>query len=118
MISYQNTKTNRNSSDINYDVRWTHSDFTSDELDVHLFDMNDTGELNISYDYQIEKYSDEDIHDIHQRILFIINQILSNDDISISSLELVLPEEKTYMLKAYNTSKYTNINKTVIDLFL
>lgn len=118
MISYQNTKTNRNSSDINYDVRWIHSDFTSDELDVHLFDMNDTGELNISYDYQTERYSDEDIHDIHQRILFIINQILSNNDISISSLELVLPEEKTYMLKAYNTSKYTNINKTVIDLFL
>ena len=118
MISYQNTKTNRNSSDINYDVRWTHSDFTSDELDVHLFDMNDTGELNISYDYQTERYSDEDIHDIHQRILFIINQILSNNDISISSLELVLPEEKIYMLKTYNKNKYTNINKTVIDLFL
>lgn len=118
MISYQNTKTNRNSSDINYDVRWTHSDFTSDELDVHLFDMNDTGELNISYDYQTERYSDEDIHDIHQRILFIINQILSNNDISISSLELVLPEEKIYMLKTYNQNKYTNINKTVIDLFL
>lgn len=118
MISYQNTKTNRNSSDINYDVRWTHSDFTSDELDVHLFDMNDTGELNISYDYQNERYSDEDIHDIHQRILFIINQILSNNDISISSLELVLPEEKIYMLKTYNQNKYTNINKTVIDLFL
>lgn len=118
MISYQNTKTNRNSSDINYDVRWTHSDFTSDELDVHLFDMNDTGELNISYDYQTERYSDADIHDIHQRILFIINQILSNNDISISSLELVLPEEKIYMLKTYNQNKYTNINKTVIDLFL
>ena len=118
MISYQNTKTNRNSSDIDYEVRWNHSDFTSDELDVHLFDMNDTGELNISYDYQTEKYSDEDIHDIHQRILFIISQILSTEDIYISSLELVLPEEKSYMLKTYNTNKYTNINKTVIDLFL
>lgn len=118
MISYQNTKTNRNSCDIDYEVHWNHSDYTSDELDIHLFDMNDTGKLNISYDYQIERYSDKDIADIHQRILFIINQILNNEDILVSSLELVVPEEKEYIFKTYNNSQYSNIEKTIIDLFL
>lgn len=118
MISYQNTKTNRNSCDVDYEVRWTHSDFTSDELDIHLFDMNDTGELNISYDYQIEKYSDSEINDIHQRILFIIEQVLSKGNLLISSLELILPNEKSYILNTYNSTQYSIIDKTVIDLFI
>lgn len=118
MISYQNTKTNRNSCDVDYSVTWNHSDFTSDELDIHLFDMNDTGELNISYDYQTEKYSDNEINSIHQRILNIISQVLTAGSSPLSSFSIVLPEEKEFMLSKYNSNTYSAIEKSVVDLFI
>ena len=119
MISYQNTKTEKDASDIKYDVRWTHSDFTSDELDIHLFDMNNYGTLNIAYDYQTAKYSLDDITNIHNRILYIIRQVLeSSSSLALNKISLVTPEEKYTILHKYNHDRYKKIDKTVIDLFL
>lgn len=61
MISYQINKSNGSINDIPYTTRWTHSNTNMDELDIHLFDINDTGELSIAYDYQLAKYTQEDI---------------------------------------------------------
>ena len=77
LISYQNSKTNRTSSDIPYTVRWTFNQNVADSMQIHLFDMNDEGELNVAYDYRTSKYNKIDILNIHRRILYIINQILS-----------------------------------------
>ncbi len=119
MISYQNTKTEKDASDIKYDVRWTHSDFTSDELDIHLFDMNNYGTLNIAYDYQTAKYSLDDITNIHNRILYIIKQVLeASSSLALNKINLVTPEEKYTILHKYNHDRYQRIDKTVIDLFL
>ena len=73
MISYQINKSNGSINDIPYTTRWTHSNTNMDELDIHLFDINDTGELSIAYDYQLAKYTQEDIVLFHKRILSIIN---------------------------------------------
>ena len=119
MISYQNTKTDKDVSNIKYDVRWTHSDFTSDELDIHLFDMNNYGDLNIAYDYQTSKYTLEDITNIHNRIINIIKQVLEADSsLELSQISLITPAERDILLCKYNHNRYTKIDKTVIDLFL
>ena len=119
MISYQNTKTEKNLSVVDYDVRWNHSDFTSDELDIHLFDMNNYGDLNIAYDYQIEKFTLDDIINTHNRILYIIKQVLeAKDSIALNKINLITPEEKYIILHKYNQDRYHKIEKTVIDLFL
>lgn len=118
LISYQNTKTNRNSSDIPYEVRWTFSHHTSDSLDIHIFDMNDTGSLNISYDYQTAKYSDEDITSLHLRILNIIDSVLEAENLLISDIKVVTPEEENYVLNVLNHSSYEyDKSLTLIDLF-
>lgn len=119
MISYQNTKTEKDLSVVDYDVRWNHSDFTSDELDIHLFDMNNCGDLNIAYDYQTEKFTLDDIINTHNRILYIIKQVLeSKDSPDLNKINLVTPEEKYIILHKYNQNRYHKIEKTVIDLFL
>lgn len=118
MISYQNTRTNKQSSEIDYDVIWTHSNYTCDELDIHLFDMNDLGSLNIAYDYQTSKYSLEDINDIHHRVINIIDQILyAKKNIFINEIELITLDEKENILTKYNNNIQPKITKTVIDLF-
>lgn len=117
MISYQINKSNGSINDIPYTTRWTHSNTNMDELDIHLFDINDTGELSIAYDYQLAKYTEKDIQQLHQRIISIINQVINNPNISTNQLELVLPEEKQFILNTYNKPINLPITKTVIDLF-
>ena len=118
LISYQNSRTNRNSSDIPYSVRWTFNKNVADSMQIHIFDMNDEGILNIAYDYRISKYNKSDILNIHSRILYIIHQILSNNNILVNDIDIVTPDEKNLLLNKLNKTfmKY-DYNKTVIDYF-
>lgn len=118
LISYQNSKTNRTSSDIPYTVRWTFNQNVADSMQIHLFDMNDEGELNVAYDYRTSKYNKIDILNIHRRILYIINQILSYNNIAINDIDIITPDEKNVLLNKFNNTfmEYDH-TKTVIDYF-
>ena len=63
------------------------------------------GNINIAYDYQIAKYTSQDIMDIHERILNMINQVLLNNEISINDFELVSEIEKQKLLVNFNSTK-------------
>ncbi|MFR2533862.1 MAG: amino acid adenylation domain-containing protein [Clostridia bacterium] len=118
LISYQNTRTNKNTAKVNYEVRWTFNDFVADAMQIHLFDMNDEGSLNIAYDYRLDKYSKEDIYQIHNRILYMIEQVLSLDSIFIQDIEIVTPEEKQKLLYDFNkTALCYDEHKTLVDFF-
>ena len=86
-MSYQNARSNKQTAGINYDSRWIGNNNISDDIDIHLYDMNDTGSINIAYDYLVSKYTIDDICAIHARILYVINQILENNDIKINEIE-------------------------------
>lgn len=118
LISYQNVRSSTQDSTTPFDIEWLHTNCISDSLDIHIFDMNDTGSFNIAYDYQITKYTESDVNQIHDRILHMINQILTNTDILIHDLELVTPKEKNEILNKFNRTKtdYPK-DKTVAELF-
>ena len=80
MLSYQVTKANDKTSEIPYEVEWIPSTTISNSIYIHLHDNNDDGKLNIAYDYQIEKYTKQDILNIHNRILHIIEQVLKYEN--------------------------------------
>ncbi|MGN1327187.1 MAG: amino acid adenylation domain-containing protein [Clostridia bacterium] len=118
LISYQNSKTNRTSSDIPYMVRWTFNQNVADSMQIHIFDMNDEGELNVAYDYRTTKYDKSDILNMHKRMLYIIHQILSTDNIAISDIDIITPDEKNLLLNTFNNTFIGyNHNQTVIDYF-
>ena len=118
LISYQNSKTNRNSSDIPYVVRWTFNNNVADSMQIHLFDMNDEGTLDVAYDYRLNKYSKKDIQDIHNRILYIIDQILLTPSIKIEDINIVTPDDKELILNKFNDTfmEYPH-DKTVVNYF-
>lgn len=118
LMSYQNVRSNKQSASIPYDARWISNSYISDDIDVHLYDMNDTGNITIAYDYLISKYSIDDICSIHARILNIINQILENTDIYLKDIEIVTPDEKHKILYEFNNTKadYPK-NQTITELF-
>lgn len=118
LISYQNSKTNRNSSDVPYSVRWTFNNNVADSIQIHIFDMNDENMLNVAYDYKINKYDKKEIDNIHSRILYIIEQIINCPNILISNIDIVTPEEKDLLLNKFNNTymEYDH-SKTVVDYF-
>lgn len=118
MLSYQVTKANDRNSKIPYEVEWIPSTTISNGVYVHLHDNDDNGNLNVAYDYQLEKYTKQDITNMHNRILHIIEQVLKNETCLEKNIEIVTPKEKDKIINVFNDT-YADYprNKTIVDLF-
>lgn len=117
VMSYQITKTN-SENDISYDTDWIFNGNCGDDLDIHLLDLNDTGSINISYDYRTNKYDKEEISAIHERILHMIHQVLNNENTSVHDIEIVTSKEKYEMLYKWNeTDAFYPSTDSVVSLF-
>ena len=79
---------------------------------VQFFDLNSTGEITIAYDYQTQIYSESEISAIHQRILYIMEQILQKETILLNKIEIVTPSEKQEILAL------TVISQLLLGFFL
>lgn len=117
LLSYQITKI-RTDDDMQYSSEWNFNGNVADDIDIHFFDLNDSGDINIAYDYKTSKYTDEDISNIHSRILHIISQVINNPSIFIKEISITTPKElqEILSLNAKNDCVYPN-NKTISQLF-
>ena len=118
LYSYQITKMNDNMDSLSHITSWAFNKTISDDLDIHMFEWNDNDSIQIAYDYRTSKYDEQDISDLHTRILHVINQILENNNILLKDIEIVTPEEKHQILFDFNNTKsdYPK-DKTIVDLF-
>lgn len=115
VLSYQITNTVND--EIDCDSHWVFNGTCADDLQIHMVDYNSTG-LNVFYDYKTHKYDVNDINNLHNRIENMIHQVLSNNEINVSDIEIVSPEEKSQILNDFNNWKVELPNdKNVIELF-
>ncbi len=116
LISYQINKAADDSS--NYVTNWLFSNCTNNDIDIHIYDFNTENIVNISYDYNINKYDRKDIDLIHPRILSIINQILENKELLLKDIDIATPDERIQILNDFNNTKvdYPR-DKSVVSLF-
>lgn len=105
LISYQITNTQTTEENINYSAEWTFNGCCSDNLAIHISDLNDTGCLNIDYDYKTSIYEKQDLENLHKRILNIIKQITKMDNILLKDIEIVTEEEKNELINTFNQTK-------------
>lgn len=101
-----------------YLADWLSNHCISGDLDINIYDLNSENAVNISYDYNLNKYSKEDICLIHPRILNIINQVLENHELLIKDIDIATKSEKHQILNEFNNTK-TNYpsGESVISLF-
>lgn len=116
ILSYQNSTINYDKTKVNYERMWNFSGYLAEPLNIHLCDM-DNGVTSIYYDYQIVKFTDEEIDQLHQRLLCILKQIMGNPSILLKEIDIVTPKEKKEILYEFN---HRNVsypkNKTIVDL--
>lgn len=117
MLSYQNARASIAGSK-KYSTEWIFSKAIQDELEIHIMDMDNTGSLQINYDYLIDLFDDIEIEYLHKRIVTILENALANIDISVEDIEIMPKEEKDIILYNFNktTSNYPK-NKTIVELF-
>ena len=117
MFSYQLTKAyDKNIG--NYKTNWVFNHSSANDIAIHIYDINDTGTMEINYDYLANKYSEEDISDLHKRIIHIISQIIKNPSINLNNIDIVTLEEKNKILYEFNNThaEYPK-DKTIMELF-
>ena len=105
LLSYQITNAKQNEGNIEYETEWTFNGYCADNIDIQIYDLNDTGNLNIAYDYKTSIYNSEDISNIHKRILNIMKQVISKEEIKLSEIDIVTPEEKEKLLVEFNKTE-------------
>ena len=78
-FSFQNAKTDKNLSKVPFKTRWTpiESTYLYDIL-IELYDLENDGSLDITYNYLESKYSASRISQIHNTIVGMIDQVLKN----------------------------------------
>lgn len=118
MLSYQITNTSLDNSFLPHTTDWFFNNIISNDMEIHLLDLNDLGELTVSYDYRTEKYYEKDIKFLHNRLLYIIEQIIQIDKINIENINIIPPEEKKLLLRDFNNNylQYPK-EKTITYLF-
>ena len=104
LLSYQITNAQMSGGDIKYKTEWTFNGCSANDLDIQIYDINDTGNFNIAYDYKKSIYTKKDIENLHNRILYIIKQIIEQSNINMRDIEIITPEEKGKILNEFNNT--------------
>lgn len=117
ILSYQNARTDMIKDDV-YSTTWPFVNHVSDELQIHVMDMDSTGVLNINYDYKTSLFSDIEIKYLHERIMAIIENALEDINVNVEDIAIMSKSEEDKILKEFNNTltDYTK-DKTLIEIF-
>ncbi len=104
ILSYQNARANIHNND-KYFTTWPFTKNITDELQIHIMDMDSTGILNINYDYKTKIFTKTQIQYLHKRIIAIIENAINNYNISIENIDIMDKEEKEMIIHKFNNTK-------------
>lgn len=118
LLSYQNARDTSMNSDIKYHTEWLFNGNTVEDLDIHITDFDNQGILKIFYDYRTNLFDDLEIENFHNRILYMIDIVMSNPSIVIKDMEILPDDEANVVLNQFNNTygAYPD-TKTISQIF-
>lgn len=117
VVSYQNARANLLDSK-KYSTTWKFNENLNDELQIHITDMDNTGVLNMNYDYLTDLFSKNEILYLHKRLMFILQTVIEGKSEKIEELEIMDAVEKEKIFSINHTHCEYPKDKTVIDLLI
>ena len=118
VLSYQNSKLNKDESEEEYVAKWLFSGYQIESLVISINDREEEGNLLIDYDFLTDVFSVKEIEFIHQHILRLLWHGLDNPARSISKLEMISEKEKKTILEDFNnTNADYPRDKTIHQIF-
>ena len=118
IFSYQITYTQLKEIFVKNETTWTFNKNSAENLAIQIYNLDDKNFLDICYDYKTSIYTNDDIIKINQRIIFLINQVISNPKINLNNLDILSSKERNLILNKFNNTKAIyDKSTTLIDLF-
>ena len=115
VLSYQNARDNKSTSTIDYKTTWEPISHIAESLEAHFYDMDGNNGANILYDYQIAKFTDDDIKMLHKRICNIAKQAIKN--IKVNDISILCDDDEKIIDKFNDTKFEYNRNESLINIF-
>ncbi len=114
-FSYQNARAQIDLS--KYNIDWFFSGKIQEEIEFHLLDLNDSGNLEFNIDYLVDVFDEQEIKLIYQRLLTIINDGIENNS-TISQVKIMTDDEYNLITKTFNNTivPYES-DKTIVEIF-
>lgn len=117
-FSYQNARDNNKLSSINYTTGWVFNGCISNNMDIHIYDMDNTGNLSMLFDYRKDLFKASDVEEIYNNLINILNQIISNPNILLKDISSVDKNVEDFIMNNYNNTKAEFPGNTpIIKLF-
>ncbi len=103
-FSYQNARDNKPTSSIDYVCNWVFNGCVSNNMDIHIYDMDSTGDLSIIFDYRKDLFKESDVEEIYHNLMNILKQILNNPNILLKDISAIDKEVEDFILHDYNNT--------------
>lgn len=118
MINYINASVGKKQPEIGH--VWYHNGMQTESLQIHFDDRNEEGMFCVNYDYQIAKFTKEEIVRMHSHIMNLLFDGIKHPEKKLSKLRLLSPsEEHTLRIDYNNTSATYHVpeNASIFSLF-
>lgn len=117
VLSYQNARIDLMNEE-KYTSKWYTNVNQLEELQIHILDIENTGVLEVNYNYLESLFDREEIEVLHLRLMEIASNIIANAYARVGDINVISQVEKQRLISDVNTKKYEfPKNKSVIDLF-
>ncbi|MEW9700771.1 amino acid adenylation domain-containing protein, partial [Paenibacillus sp. SI8] len=98
-------------------TNWHHTGQQTESLTLLIGERHER-KLIVAYDYKIEMFTEQEIVLMHERIQFLMDQLLKNGELRLKDVEILHKEERQQILYKFNETKapYPS-DQTVASLF-
>ena len=118
VFSYQITNTQSKEIFVKNETSWTFNNNLAENLAIQIYNLDDKSSLNICYDYKTSIYTSDDIQKINHRIISLINQVISTQEVNLDDLDILSSKEKKTLLNKFNNTRAIyDKSTTLVDLF-
>lgn len=117
ILSYQNARSNILGSEF-FSTEWIFSGHIQDDLEINIMDIDNSGILNIHYDYLANLFEPIEIEYLHSRFMAIIQNAIEDIDVNVDNIRIMSKEEEDKILYEFNDTdiEYPR-EKNIVDLF-
>lgn len=103
LLSYQDISVKDDEDE--YMSNWYHCGSQTESLAIHISDRENREIKEVSYDYKVSCYDAEEIKYIHERLCYIIRQMIADTGNLYEEIQVIDEKEKELVLHRFNSAK-------------